>query len=346
MVHSFVEFSYTLLMSDDITQIQIDILDFLRKHPRSYAAKKKLCEKFELTTPKADRIIAELENWGYQLLRNPQGDIRYGASPDVLFPHEITFGLGTKILGVNLYSFDRVGSTNVIAHKYAEKDEPEGTVILAERQTAGKGRLGRSWHSPAKRGIYMSLILRPQIAPSQAPGLSLIAALSVAKTMREYPGIKATIKWPNDVLYDGRKLAGVLTELSAEIDRVKYVVMGIGVNVNHDESDFPPDLRDKAASLKIVAHTPIDRIKLTKLLLTILEEHYQEYLSRGFKRLIKPIRSYSSVLGKSITFRHDGTAVIGKAIDIDANGLLVVEVEGKTLSLGSGEISLTENYQT
>lgn len=333
-------------MPEDITQIQIDILDYLRKHPRSYVAKAKLCGKFDLTAQKSDRAIAELENWGYQLLRNKEGDIRYGSSPDVLFPHEITFGLSTKTLGINIYSFDRVGSTNVIAHKYADKDEPEGTVILAERQTAGKGRLGRTWHSPAKRGIYLSMILRPQIAPTMAPGLSLIAALSIAKTLREYPGIKATIKWPNDVLFDGRKLAGVLTELAAEIDRIKYVIMGIGINANHDENDFPAELRDKASSLKIVAKAPVDRIKLTKLLLTFLEEHYQEYLSRGFKRLIKPIRSYSSVLGKSITFRQDGNAVTGKAVDIDMNGLLVVETDGKTLALGSGEVSLTESYQS
>lgn len=333
-------------MPEDITQVQIDILDYLRKHPRSYVAKAKLCGKFDLTAQKSDRAIAELENWGYQLLRNKEGDIRYGSSPDVLFPHEITFGLGTKTLGINIYSFDRVGSTNVIAHKYADKDEPEGTVILAERQTAGKGRLGRTWHSPAKRGIYLSMILRPQIAPTMAPGLSLIAALSIAKTLREYPGIKATIKWPNDVLFDGRKLAGVLTELAAEIDRIKYVIMGIGINANHDENDFPAELRDKASSLKIVAKATVDRIKLTKLLLTFLEEHYQEYLSRGFKRLIKPIRSYSSVLGKSITFRQDGNAVTGKAVDIDMNGLLVVETDGKTLALGSGEISLTESYQS
>lgn len=331
-------------MSDDITQVQIDILDYLRKHSRSYFSKGDLCDRLSLTSTGAARAIAELENWGYQLLRNKQGDIRYGASPDVLFPHEISFGLNTKILGNNLYSFDRVGSTNVIAHKYAEKNEPEGTVILAERQTAGKGRLGRSWHSPPKRGIYLSLILRPQIAPTSAPGLSLIAALSVAETMREYPGIKAKIKWPNDVLYESRKLAGVLTELAAEIDRVKYVVMGIGINANHCEPEFPPEIHAKASSLKIISGVTIDRIKFTRLLLTVLEEHYLEYLARGFKRLIKPIKSYSSVLGKEIKFSLNGESCSGKAVDIDPQGMLVVEVDGKTHPLGSGEISLTGNY--
>ncbi len=331
-------------MTEDITQIQIDILDYLRRHPRSYYLKNELGKKFALSPQMTDRAVAELENWGYQILRNDAGAIRYGASPDVLFPHEIAFGLEARILGVNVYSFDRVGSTNVIAHKYAEREEPEGTIVLAERQTAGKGRLGRSWHSPSKRGIYMSLILRPQIAPSQAPGLSLVAALSIARTMREYPGIKATIKWPNDVIYEGQKLAGVLTELAAEIDRVRYVIMGIGINVNHDEGDFPPDLRQKASSLMIVSHAQIDRIKLTRLLLTFLEEHYLEYLSRGFKRLIKPIKSYSSVLGKSVSFRSDEELCTGTAIDIDAQGLLVVKIGAKTISLSSGEITLTESY--
>ncbi|MGB5105656.1 MAG: biotin--[acetyl-CoA-carboxylase] ligase [Candidatus Zixiibacteriota bacterium] len=331
-------------MTEDITQIQIGILYHLRKHPRTYFSVRKISEKFNLPAQKTERAIAELENWGYQILRNPAGDVRYGASPDVLFPHEITYGLATKALGDNVYSFDRVGSTNVIAHKYAEKDEPEGTLILAERQTAGKGRLGRSWHSPAKRGIYMSLILRPQISPVMAPGLSLIAALSVAKAMREYPGISATIKWPNDVLYEGKKLAGVLTELAAEIDRVKYVVMGIGINANHDEDDFPPELRDKASSLKIEGHHEIDRIRLVKLILTYLEEYYHEYLGSGFKRLIKPIKSYSAVLGKNISFKQNEASCIGKAIDIDGAGQLVVEIDGKVISLSSGEITLAENY--
>ena len=331
-------------MTEDITQVQIDILYHLRKHSRSYFSVRKISDKFDLSAQKTERAIAELENWGYQILRNQAGDVRYGASPDVLFPHEITFGLDTKVLGDNVYSFDRVGSTNVIAHKYAEKEEPEGTLILAERQTAGKGRLGRSWHSPSKRGIYMSLILRPQISPVMAPGLSLIAALSVAQAMREYPGIAATIKWPNDVLYEGRKLAGVLTELAAEIDRVKYVVMGIGINANHDEDDFPSDLRDKASSLKIVAHREIDRIRLVKLILVNLEEHYHEYLASGFKRLLKPIKNYSSVLGKEVTFKQNGESCVGKAVDIDAQGQLVVSIAGKTIAISSGEISLAENY--
>jgi BirA family transcriptional regulator, biotin operon repressor / biotin---[acetyl-CoA-carboxylase] ligase len=331
-------------MSEDTTQIQIDVLYYLRKHPRSYIPVRKLGEKFELSTNKIERIIAELENWGYQLLRNKSGEIRYGASPDVLFPHEVAFGLDTKVLGANVYSFDRVGSTNTLAHKYAEKDEPEGTLILAERQTAGRGRLGRSWHSPAKRGVYMSLILRPQIPPLLAPGLSLIAALSIAKTIREYPGIKATIKWPNDVLYEGAKLAGVLTELAAEIDRVKYVIMGIGLNVNHEQDDFPVEIQQRATSLHIAAHAQIDRIRIVKNLLTILEEHYHEYLALGFKRLIKPIKSYSSVLGKTINFRQNDETCTGTAIDIDAQGLLIVKVGNKTMSLSSGEISLHESY--
>lgn len=331
-------------MSEDTTQIQIDVLYYLRKHPRSYISLRKLGEKFDLSTQKIERVIAELENWGYQLLRNKSGEIRYGASPDVLFPHEIAFGLETKVLGANVYSFDRVGSTNTLAHKYAEKDEPEGTLILAERQTAGKGRLGRSWHSPAKRGVYMSLILRPQISPTLAPGLSLIAALSIAKAIRAYPGIKATIKWPNDVLYEGAKLAGVLTELAAEIDRVKYVIMGIGLNVNHEREDFPAELQHRATSLKIVAHSGIDRIRLVRELLTLLEEHYHEYLANGFKRLIKPIKSYSSVLGRTITFRQNDELCSGTAIDIDAEGLLVVKVGARTIALSSGEITMTESY--
>ncbi len=331
-------------MAEDITQLQIDILEQLRRHPKSHFPIRGLCEMFQLAATRINRAVKELENWGYTLERNKNGDLRFVAAPDVLFPHEISFGLENSLIANNIYSLDRVGSTNALAHKYAEQGEPEGTVIIAERQTAGRGRLGRSWHSPAKRGLYLSIILRPPIPPAQAPGLSLIAALSVVEAIGVTHKVKAEIKWPNDVLIAGKKLSGALTELSAEIDQVRYVVVGIGVNVNHDLADFPSELQSKATSLRLATGSPVDRLSFCRRILHRFEHNYNRFLSGGLPMLLKAIRSHSAVIERTIEFHHDGKSCRGQAIDIDEHGRLVVRVDGKLLALNSGEITLAENY--
>ncbi len=331
-------------MSEDITQLQVDILKELREHPRSFFVARELAERFNLPIQRINRAIRELENWGYKLEKDKKDGIRYVDSPDLLFPHEIEFGLSTELFAGNIYSLDRVASTNVLAHKYAEKGEAEGTLIIAERQTAGKGRLGRSWHSPARRGLYLSIILRPPIAPPQAPGISLIAALSVAEAIKAQLRLPAMIKWPNDVLCHDRKVCGVLTELAAELDRVRYIIVGIGINVNHDPKDFPEDLRRKATSLKIATGTAVGRVELLRAVLKRFEHHYRRFLKDGLGGAIKPIRAISSVIGREVTFRLDGQVRRGKALDITQEGRLVIESGGRTLTLGSGEISLEESY--
>ncbi|MCC6961685.1 MAG: biotin--[acetyl-CoA-carboxylase] ligase [candidate division Zixibacteria bacterium] len=331
-------------MAYDITQLQIDVLNELRSHPRSYLSIRQLADSTNQPPQLIARALKELENWGYGLLSNAEGGVRYGSSPDVLFPHEIEHGLEARLIAQNIFSLDRVGSTNTLAHKYAERGQPEGTLIIAERQTAGKGRLGRTWHSPAGCGLYFSLILRPPISPAQAPGISLITALAIVEAIRASSKLKAQLKWPNDVLCEGCKVAGVLTELAAELDRVRYVVVGIGINVNHQAEDFPPALRDKAGSLRQLVGAPIDRIKLLQLVLSRFEFNYQRFVRSGLKDAVKSIRRYSAVLGKPVSFQINGEHRSGRAVDIDGNGLLVVEVNGKTMTLGSGEISLAENY--
>lgn len=288
--------------------------------------------------------MKELGNWGYELRYNKRGDVRYLSSPDVLFPHEISFGRESAVFGFNIYSFDRVDSTNTVAQKYAARGEGEGTLIIADRQTAGRGRLGRSWHSPPGTGVYMSLILKPEIAPAAAPGLSLIAAVSVAEAVRSLTKVKASIKWPNDVLYGSRKLAGVLTELDTELDRVRHVIVGIGVNVNMEASDFPEELKDKATSLRILTGKPVDRVRLVQTILDVLEARYQSFCRDGLRGQIKKIRSLSAILGKRIRFTYNRKVLEGIAEDIDGNGQLLVRLNKELFAISSGEITLAENY--
>lgn len=331
-------------MPDDITQAQIDILNLLKDERERWISTQTIGEKFQLSTRKVIQCLSELLRWGYRFETSRRGEIKFLAAPDILFPHEIARGLKTQIIGKEIHGFRSVGSTNSVAHRYAGKNVQEGTVIVAERQTSGRGRLGRTWLSPPKVGIYLSVILRPAIAPAQAPGLSLVAALSVAEAIRHYPKLPAMIKWPNDVLVNGKKTAGVLTELSAELDRINHLIMGIGINVNHKPNDFSPDLSDKATSLQIEQSHPIDRIRLVQAVLLQLEERYLQFLKNGLRDQLKAIKGYSLILGKQITISNDNKIQVGTAIDIDVDGALIITIGKRSRKLLSGEISLTESF--
>lgn len=331
-------------MTKDITQTQIDVLYELQERSGSFMRIEDIARELELPKTRVLAALTELENWGYEFEYKDSNRVKYLSSPDVLFPHEISFGRDEESFGFNIYSFDRVGSTNDLAHKYAERGEAEGTVIIANRQTAGKGRLGRAWHSPARTGAYMSIILRPETSPSSAPGLSLIAAVSVAETLRKTHKLNSAIKWPNDVLVNNRKVAGVLTELAAELDRVRYVVVGIGININMTTDDFPEEIRERATSVRVETGKQVNRIELVRGILGHFEDRYHDFCENGIAGQIKSIRSFSSVLGKEIRFTYQGKVVVGTAVDIDDSGQLIIERDGETITLGSGEISLTENY--
>ncbi len=330
-------------MPEDITQTHVDIIQFLRDKS-DWVSTKALAGHFKLTTPSVNESLRELLRWGYRFDTNHRGEVKFLSAPDILFAHEICRGLKTQVLGKTIYCFRSAGSTNTLAQRYAIKGAPDGTVIVAGKQTAGRGRLGRTWISPPKVGIYMSVILRPDITPAQAPGLSLVAALAVAEAIREYPQLTATIKWPNDVLISGRKVAGVLTELSAELDHVLFVIVGIGINANHQKQDFPDTLADKATSLRIACGDVVDRSAVVRNVLHHLEKRYLQFVKHGLKDQIKAIKDASSILSHTINFQQDGKTAHGTAVDIDTDGALIVTSGKRTIRLLSGEITLKENY--
>jgi BirA family transcriptional regulator, biotin operon repressor / biotin---[acetyl-CoA-carboxylase] ligase len=331
-------------MSEDITQTQIEILDWIKSQGQGFSSTRTMGERFGLSIRQINLTLRELLRWGYRFETNRRGEIRFKSAPDILFAHEITRGLQTKILGKEIRCYRSVGSSNSVAQRLALRDAPEGTIVIAGRQTAGRGRLGRNWVSPAKVGIYMSAILRPEITPAQAPGLSLVAALAVAEAIRDYPGLPAQIKWPNDVVIGGKKAAGVLTELSAEMDRTNFVIIGIGVNANHMPKDFPEDLAEKATSLRSEQGSSVDRVRLVQAIVAHLEHRYSQFLKSGLKEQLKPIKAISCLLSRRITFLIDQKAVSGIATDIDEDGSLVVSIGKRMIRLSSGEVSLAESY--
>ncbi|WP_243296799.1 biotin--[acetyl-CoA-carboxylase] ligase [Bacillus litorisediminis] len=274
--------------------------------------------------------IEAIRNKGYRIVERPNGVKEY----------DITTGLDTTKLGQNYFYYDTVASTQKIAHELAQKGEPEGTLVLADQQQSGRGRMDRPWFSPKGTGIWMSLILRPRLLPAQTPQLTLLTAVAVAQAIEEVTGITPSIKWPNDLLIDGKKCTGILTELQAESDQVRYLIIGIGINVNQVKEDFPEELRTLATSLKMIKGQEISRAKLVQEILKRLERLYDIYLMQGFKPIKLLWESYADTLGKIIKAKTMHGTIQGKAIGLSDEGVLMVEeINGTQHKIYSADIS-------
>ena len=214
----------------------------------------------KLSRPQIKAALKYLIDAGLDIQESNKGHALL-ALPDSISPVMLHAGLKCRVMGSEIHSYKSIGSTNEVARRLAEAGAPEGAIVIAEKQTRGRGRLGRTWHSVSGQGLYFSLILRPKTDFSRLPALSMVAALSICRAIEKY-GLKAEIKWPNDCLLDGKKVAGILVELSAELDRVDYAIMGIGINVNHRADDFPSSLRSTATSLYRISGIGIQRADL------------------------------------------------------------------------------------
>jgi BirA family transcriptional regulator, biotin operon repressor / biotin---[acetyl-CoA-carboxylase] ligase len=283
--------------------------------------------------------IKDLRMHGYTIESMPKKGYRILAKPDRISKDEIMYDLHTERLGKEIAYFETLPSTQVIAHKMALEGAPEGCLVIAEEQANGKGRLGRAWHSPKGTGIWMSLILRPNIPPQQAPQLTLLAAVSVVQAITRVTGLNSEIKWPNDVLIKGKKVVGILTELQAESDRVNSVIIGMGINVNTDY--FPTEISNTATSLKLQADKEVNRASLVKAILEEMEKLYDAYLKEGFPIIKLLWESYASSLGKMITARTLKGQLYGLAKGIALDGALILEDEsGHTHYIYSADIDV------
>jgi BirA family biotin operon repressor/biotin-[acetyl-CoA-carboxylase] ligase len=283
-----------------------------------------------------------LKELGYKI-RKQKNTIKFVAPADSLTDIEIGYQLKTRVIGRKIYAYRSVKSTNDIAAGMAQSGEPEGTIVTAEEQTRGRGRLGRSWHSPPGCGIYVSIILRPRFKPEMAPGLAVMTALALADTISAVSKGDIKIKWPNDILIGGRKVAGILTELSAEKKRVEYVVIGVGVNVNHKADDFPSELRSIATSLRIANRRKVGRVNLLKRLLENFEKEYRRYHKGQLAASRRKIRRYSSLLGSYVRLRFGNKTVEGIAVDIDHTGALIIEKDSHRRTITSGEVTVVKD---
>lgn len=271
--------------------------------------------------------IESVNKKGYRLLDSPN---------DLLNPQNIYHNLQTDIIGQNIIHFNTLESTNDYL-KQVGNDVVEGTVVISEEQTKGKGRLGRIWESKVGDGIWMSIILKPDIMPYKAPFITLIAGASVVKALNNL-GVNAQIKWPNDIIINNKKICGILTELSAEIERINYVVLGIGMNVKNE--DFDSELKNKATSLHKEGYE-LHRVDIVKEIFYQFELLYKKYLDNDKEEVLNICRDYSAILNKEIYIIRNDEKELVKCIDVNEEGnLLVKNSSGQVKEIISGEVSI------
>ena len=261
----------------------------------------------------------------------------------------------TRLLGRPLHFFDSIDSTNTAAARLAREDATEGTVVVADEQTGGKGRLGRNWVSPPGVNLYLSVILRPRKPTSAAPQLSLLAAVAVAEAIVQQTQLVPAIKWPNDVLVAGKKVCGILTEMQTNGSRLRSVIVGIGVNLNAPLAAFPEELQDRASSLFLMCGEPVDRAAFAVSLLTHLEKLYVLWLEKGFPVVGAAWEGYASeLLGKSITVTAPEGRISGTVRGIDRDGALLLETvspegQGRPASrvqrILAGDVTVVDGYR-
>ena len=284
--------------------------------------------------------INKLRAEGYVVEAVPHLGYKLVSSPDRMHGYNIVSGLDTDVIGKkDIYYYENIDSTNEKAYELAELGAPEGTLVVAEKQTKGKGRAGRRWVSPSGCGIYLSIILRPEMEMSGIQAITLITALAVIKAVKAACGLEAEMKWPNDVFAGNRKLCGILTEIRAQPDSVDFIVLGIGVNVNTPAAKLPPE----GTSLKIECGRAVDRSGLLKRLLRELEKEYLRYKEEGFAPFRQECRDISSVLGRQVKISEHHRSVEGTAVDIDEKGaLLVRDDSGLIQRVFSGDVIIKD----
>ncbi len=317
------------------------ILNILRASAPEPVSGEELASKLGVSRTAIWKNIQALKEEGYQIAALTKKGYVLENIPDKLLPVEIAQQLKTKWLGHELHYVDSTGSTNAMCKTYANEGCTDGTVCVAEEQTGGRGRLSRGWFSPAGKGLWFSVVLEPPFLPEEAPKCTLLAAVAVVKAVNSYKGVHAAIKWPNDILLDGKKLVGILTEMSAEFGHINYVVIGTGINVCVPKEMVPPELRDSAISLADKAKEPINRVELLAKVLANLEELYEIVLKQGFKPILALWRNYSTTLGKMVKVIAPDTTYVGKALDINEDGILLVQKEDGTIAeVLAGDVSI------
>lgn len=315
------------------------VLDLLKQHAPEFVSGELICKNLGISRTAVWKHVRALRAEGYAISSRPRAGYRLLGVPDRLYPREILDGLRTRFVGRRIYYYPRVSSTNAVARDLAREGAPEGSLVVAEEQAAGRGRLGRGWFSPSGGGIWCSLILYPPVNPACAPPLTMVTAAAVARAVVRTAGVVPGIKWPNDLLLGGRKFCGILTEMSTEMERINYLVVGTGINVNVVE--FPPELGELATSLKVFTGRTVSRLALLRAYLEEMETFYEIWQKDGFAPVLKVWKEFCITLNRPVLVSGLKESVEGWAEDVDEEGSLVLRLaDGSFRRFVAGEVSL------
>jgi BirA family transcriptional regulator, biotin operon repressor / biotin---[acetyl-CoA-carboxylase] ligase len=272
--------------------------------------------------------IEDLRSLGYDIEASPHRGYRLMSVPDVLHADDLISRLGnTRIIGRDIQVFEETTSTNDIVEKFAHDGVKEGVVVFAESQTKGRGRLGRKWASPARKGLWFSILLRPNLRPQQTTQLTIASATALRRALESHTSLRIEVKWPNDILIQGKKVAGILTELGGELDHVNYVILGIGVDVNFTTTDFPPDLRKTATSIRLEVGKSISRAELAVVILRELDHDYERLNSGRFAALVDEWEAHCVTIGQRVVIRIGDRQLRGRAESLSSEGALLLRTD-------------------
>lgn len=318
------------------------ILMALREAGDSPVSGEDLAQRLGVSRAAVWSHIQELRSLGYEITASPHQGYRLLNTPDLLHADDLLSRLGkTTGIGRDIQVFRETTSTSDVVEKLAADGVAEGAVVFAEAQTRGRGRLGRRWVSPAGKGLWFSMLLRPACRPQETTRLTLAAAVALARAVRAQTGLAPEVKWPNDLLLRGRKFAGILTEMSGEQDRVRHVVLGIGVDVNLVASDFPPELRRQATSLRVELGRPVLRAELAVAALRELEAAYQRLQRGDFEALADEWEALCTTLGQELEVVVGERRLKGRAEALDADGSLLLRTRyGRLERVTGGDVVL------
>lgn len=320
--------------------MKIRILEALKANSDSYISGAKLAETFDVSRTAIWKHINHLKKEGYNIVSVSSKGYRLLENEKLITREEIIIDIKDLNFIDEVFYFETVASTNTYIKEIEYKYPGKQLLVISDEQTAGRGRLGRPWSSPKKDGIWMSLLLRPEISPFEASKITQIAAASLVLVLKDLLDLDATIKWPNDLILSGKKVCGVLTEMNAELNSINYVVLGCGINVN--TIDFPDDLIDKATSLKLETENEINKKEIIVSFIKVFSNLFREFVEKGnYEKTLRICRENSATLGNTVKVISGDKEEIGKAIALNDNGELVIEDEdGNERTVFYGEVSV------
>jgi BirA family transcriptional regulator, biotin operon repressor / biotin---[acetyl-CoA-carboxylase] ligase len=324
--------------------VDATILRALRTSGENAVSGAELAERLGISRAAIWARIEELRSLGYEIQANPHDGYKLCHSPDVLHGDDILALLpGDQVNGRDLRVFQETTSTNDVIDKLGRDGVKEGVVVFAESQSKGRGRLGRSWISLRGKGLWFSILLRPPLPPQSATQITIASATAVVRALSASTGVQCDVKWPNDILIGGKKVCGILTEMSAELESIKYVVLGIGLNVNFDLTDFPPDIRKMATSLKIELGKSKRRCEIAAALLRELDLEYRRILNGEFEEIANQWESACTTIGQDIEIVSGRRVIAGRAESLDNEGALLLRTQhGRLERIIGGDVTVKQ----